>query len=648
MRRRVQPPADGETALTAKTSTERAEIPLGKAAAAAVPLSTKKKELSLKHFSFLLGMLIIFASIYFLLRFTFPKHRYHHLLEIPQLKKLLEDAPAPINEEYVVFVSNANGNKKHRYNVAFARSAESAEHALKTALTKIPLASARYPWFKVDIVTASKVMEDYNSASKHNDMPSWWFGLSMDWDKDWVFLPDEVQAHGLMDYKNRLRWDQFGKYASTRKLKAWPTTVMEDDSTVLSQLEVLHTNAVFIDFSNKQQVVPLYHGHRLFEKLTHTTLMEAAERAGDYLARNIHDDGKMVYLYRPISDSETADYGLTRHAGTVYSMAVLYQEYPDKTIKASMTRALDFLMTFVHDCALPYDETRTQKCMWDWDKGTHHVTKLGLNALTILAMAEYTQATGDLQYLETAKSIAAWMESAQKEDGSFVQKVGEPDNKLDEDYYVRYYQGEATFGLARLYNVVKALGQEPPLESWMKVADLAATCIVERDARLEDDDLLVDHWLLYGIAEMQSHNSHNKKYLQHCIRTIEMATSRQVQESSAEMDKDRLGIFGGSTSGTATATKTEGMCAVYNLFVKKNPEIAATILETTTLSARFQLQVQFRPETAMYLPDPLRVIGGFHASLNSYEMRNDYTQHNLSSFLCMARLLKEQEVAWNQ
>jgi hypothetical protein len=269
---------------------------------------------------------------------------------------------------------------------------------------------------------------------------------------------------------------------------------------------------------------------------------------------------------------------------------------------------------------------------------------LGLNSLTILAVAEYTQATGDLQYLERAKSIAAYVVSCQKDDGSFVQKVGEPDNELDEDFYVKDYQGEATFGLARMYNVVKALGQKP-VEAWMKVADLAAHCIVDRDGSIDDDNLSLDHWLMHGIAEM---GSHHKKHLQHCIRMIEVTSNRQVQESTRDMEKDRLGIFGGSNSGAATATKTEGMCAVHNLFAKKNPEIASKILETAILAVRFQLQLQFRPETAMYMPDPPRVLGGFHASLNNFEMRTDYTQHHVTSFLCMARLLKEQGVAWNQ
>ena len=374
MRRRVQPPANGETAATAKTSTEREQealsIPLGKAAQASAAVSAgvkkRRREMSIKHFSFLLGMLAIFASIYLLLKIIFPKHRYHHLLEIQEIKKLLEDAPAPIQDEYVVFVSNANG--RHPYNIAFARSSESAEHALRTALTKIPLISARYPWFKIDIVTASKVMTDYDSASTNNNMPSWWYGLAMDWANGWVFLPDEVRAHGLADWKNRLQWDRLAKYAASRNLLGWPKAVAEDDSTELSELEVLHTNAIFCDFSNKQ-VVPLYHGHRVFEKLTHSMLVESAQRAGEYLARSVHADGKMVYVYKPTSDSEPNEYGLTRHAGAVYSMAVLYSEHHydnDTLLLQSMKRAMAFLMTFVHDCPLPYEPTRSEQCLWDY------------------------------------------------------------------------------------------------------------------------------------------------------------------------------------------------------------------------------------------------------------------------------------------
>jgi hypothetical protein len=93
--------------------------------------------------------------------------------------------------------------------------------------------------------------------------------------------------------------------------------------------------------------------------------MESAERAGDYLARNVHENGKMVDSYNPTTHSETTGDGLTRHAGTIYGMAVLFQEYHNETLKLSMKRALDFLMSFVHDCPLPYEPSRSQKCVWD-------------------------------------------------------------------------------------------------------------------------------------------------------------------------------------------------------------------------------------------------------------------------------------------
>ena len=48
----------------------------------------------------------------------------------------------------------------------------------------------------------------------------------------------------------------------------------------------------------------LYDEHCLFEKLAHSLLMDAAKHAGEYLARSVHLDGKMVYRYNIIHDFE--------------------------------------------------------------------------------------------------------------------------------------------------------------------------------------------------------------------------------------------------------------------------------------------------------------------------------------------------------
>ena len=65
------------------------------------------------------------------------------------------------------------------------------------------------------------------------------------------------------------------------------------------------------------------------------------------------------------------------------------------------------------------------------------------------------------------------------------------------------------------------------------------------------------------------------------------------------------------------------------------------LLQVLELGVRFQLQTQLRPESAMYLPDPQRAIGGFRRSLTNFEIRIDYVQHNISSLLLLRRILAE-------
>jgi hypothetical protein len=75
----------------------------------------------------------------------------------------------------------------------------------------------------------------------------------------------------------------------------------------------------------------------------------------------------------------------------------------------------------------------------------------------------------------------------------------------------------------------------------------------------------------------------------------------------------------------------------YNLLEYK----AKLIKDTAVDGVRYQLKAQFGPELAMYMPDPERIIGGVRKAIDYTQMRNDYTQHNLSSFLCLANLLSE-------
>ncbi len=67
------------------------------------------------------------------------------------------------------------------------------------------------------------------------------------------------------------------------------------------------------------------------------------------------------------------------------------------------------------------------------------------------------------------------------------------------------------------------------------------------------------------------------------------------------------------------------------------------ILEAARSGIDFQLQLQFRPESALYLPEPRRALGRFSRSLTDFEIRIDYVQHNLSSLLALREILLSSE-----
>ena len=81
------------------------------------------------------------------------------------------------------------------------------------------------------------------------------------------------------------------------------------------------------------------------------------------------------------------------------------------------------------------------------------------------------------------------------------------------------------------------------------------------------------------------------------------------------------------------------MLAAYEL-VKDygEEELAQRILAAVRLAISFQLQAQFRRESAMYLPSPPRAVGGFHRHLTNFEVRIDYVQHNISSILGLLKI----------
>lgn len=253
--------------------------------------------------------------------------RAYTLYNLPGVKELLDVAPRVLDDEYIVFLTASTGEEGQTY-IKMGRSSRSPTYALMKAQAKLP--KKFHPWVKIDIVDEIERIEDFNFLSAI-DAPGNFFGISLDWTLGWAFLPDEIQARGLMDKEQILRWERVLSYARSKKLKGWPVPDHSDDSTQMDYIDVFHTQSVFYDLDESEPTaVPVYHGHRMFDELSPDVLRDATIDTGEHMAFNVEEDGTMTYEYLPRSDDEPdVYYNLTRHAAALYAMCCLYSKWQD-------------------------------------------------------------------------------------------------------------------------------------------------------------------------------------------------------------------------------------------------------------------------------------------------------------------------------
>ena len=574
-----------------------------------------------------------------------------------EVAELLQKAKANSNSEYIVFVTKSSTNNpqlKTKVQIGFSR--KDATTALKQAHTRLP-GNMDYNQVKIDVVTSVINAPKYNWVEDTSPTASSYFGIALDWKRGLAFLPEQVYAQTLLDSEKKLRWDHIGKVwaqanAQTLLKIPFPSIDKADEDTIVS-IDFFETVSLYLDLDSGDQF-SLLNGHRMFSDrdLTPSALHHSAQIAGDYLTRGVNlQNGKMVYRYKPRSDTypDDEDYNLTRHAGTAYAMALLYKQTKDSALLEATKASLNYLQQHTRDCPLAYQPGDMAKCLvnevYEGAKWTH----LGVNSLALLAFVQYMDSTHDTDtYMELTQSLSIWIAGTQREDGSFVQDQHIETNELDETSFIRYYPGQAVFALAKLYNVANSLGfaKNNNPEVWKQVAISGLNHIVKKEVETPDEDFVNNHWMMYALAEMHAWHT-SEDIIEYAVRTARIAATRQVRTTVDGEDQslqDRKGIYKNPTtpdlSGCATATKSEGLCSVYPVMLQSKPEIAPSVLESVKLGVRYQLQTQIRPEQAMYLKNPQKIHGAFVKSILDKQTRNDFTQHNLSSILCLAKIIE--------
>ncbi|TVP83427.1 MAG: hypothetical protein EA344_09330, partial [Alkalicoccus sp.] len=521
------------------------------------------------------------------------------------------------NGEMIIFLSISD--KEGRSTVVNGKGTSFKQAAEEAAafFHKQKSLSMEPVYLKLDLVTSVTPKGNFPVHTGKLNYKRRTDGLVLNGMWETAFLPEEVDAYGMIENKRLKRERMFRAAENHFQLH---NTCFLKILTSEDQFELAYfrTNSYFIDETG---VMPLFRGHRVYSELTEDILRYAIELPKNhYFMHSVNKEGRFLYSYEPATGTAAGGYNILRHAGTLYAMLETYECFPEEKLLTEAKRALRYLLSKV----VPLSEKDGSiQVLADQD-----IVKLGGNGLAVVALAKYTDVTGDEQYMSLMRGMAEWMLHIQDEKGNFAVHKQKFSTGEISPFVSWYYPGEAMLALTRLYEV-------DPQERWLNACEKQAEYLIHtRDKKETKETIEHDHWLLYALTDLHEERG-REEYLNHALFIARAIVDSQRKKREG-LDPEWTGSYEmkGIPRSTPVACRSEGLGAACRLALRNGlNEEAETFFEAMKKGILFQLQMQLRPESVMYYDYKDLCLGALHESLTSYELRNDYTQHNVSSFI---------------
>ena len=603
------------------------------------------------------GMIILFlVNLSVILIFQFLRQPQRNLSKLAAVHDFLKPAKPMLGLDYVVFLAASTTHAGGTF-VRMGRSNLTALAALQQATRKLPV-SKHFSWFQVDYVDGMQRLTNFNYDKPMAERFGDWFGLGLNWDADIAFTPAQVQSHCFIDKSHYLRWERLALWMHRHNFKGIEDMLPDfsDDSTFLEQLDLFHTKSIFIDMSDTRhrsaaEAIPLDHGHRTYfdSKLNARDLRQAAIATGKYLMQtSSKKEEGIVSYYLPrshfIEYSHQSPELWHGHASAIYALSKLHSVWGDPRLLQTITAGLDYLTTHhVKQCPLANGNHALEgMCLRDEEDRSSYLTN---NSMLLLAMLQFYETTGssDIRVLDTLMKLANFVEGSFLDNEKlFLQKIVFDKSgsvKLDTQANEASVDAQAALSLASLANHLQAKRLHFRKE-WKEIAFHAVERLVSAElAEFSDSshDLIPNHLVLHAIYQVYRFHRHSEAMVEYTARAVAFAAKYQIHKRPRDKAErmDLWGSFQHDSSATASGALSNALCTVYPM-VEENKN---ALFQSLELSAKFQLQYQMKPETAMWMRDPQRILGGMREGHESVDMSIADSAENIGSFLCISNLL---------
>ncbi|NMC28163.1 MAG: glycosyl hydrolase family 88 [Syntrophomonadaceae bacterium] len=506
--------------------------------------------------------------------------------------------------QFVVFFSICDTRDRAIVKSATGQNLEEAWNKVAEEMDKFVLANKYEPtWVKADIVTKTARIKSKDLGKQTKNLYDNFFrqGIAFDDQFGLALLEVEVNGNKIIDYDdNKLDLGKLNDYLEEYRRGAKIEEVPD-------QLILFISRGFFCD--DRNQVFNLYDndmdfGRRKIETVDQTTVKELIHTSSQFLADLVQDDGKFIYGYYPTYDKELTDYNIVRHSSTIWSIIAQYRTTGDESLPPKIEKTINHLI----DNYIAYPDPDTAYVIERKD----NEVKLGANAVAIITLIDYMEEFHNDKYKGLVVKLGNGILKMQDaKTGKYYHVLNYPDFSRKEELRTVYYDGEATFALAKLYGY----GRD---EKYLMAARKAADYFIANDYTV-----YADHWIAYSMNEITKH-APEERYFEFALK-------------NAQNNLDKI-----YNQETSYHTYLELLMATFELYdrVKRDNiqvKYLASFDETRFIAtiyhrARHQLNGYLYPEYAMYLKNPARIVNTFCVRHDGYRIRIDDVQHFIGGY----------------
>lgn len=509
---------------------------------------------------------------------------------------------------YMLFLSLTTGEERAVTVNAGGETFDAAWDACATdALRRCPDAG----WVRIDWVeeAAPLTVDQLRSVLGRTKRNYFRCGISLDADLRHAFLETELNANAMLYGGNKrpggiLNERNFARYARIRH------GLSRVDCTPGRMVWIFRTGGLFLSDEDEGPVV--LHGEgrnvgrRIIERLTVPELDRLIAAGSTYLARQIAEDGRFAYGWHPCFDRPIRTYNSLRHASTVYAMLEAWEVSRAPELREAIERATSHLCDH-----LIRRVDRGGKAMAFLVEENGEI-KLGGSGVCLLALVKYSELLDADRYRELLDRLGEGILFMQNGDGAFRHVLHHPSLEVKEPFRIIYYDGEAAFGLMRLYGLTR----DP---KWLAAVERAFTHFIRKRHWTAHD-----HWMGYCVGELVAWRP-DEAYFRFGLRNF---------RSYLEFVLDRITTFPTllelMTSAERLLARIEALPEHRHLLDEVDLD---RFYEALHFRAHYLLNGHFWPELAMFYARPARIVGSFFIRHHAFRVRIDDVEHYLSGLV---------------